>query len=73
MSKRVALLTSIAVVLLLSSAGFLFAQRTHGSNSSGLFGNLEKSWLQDTTYRLTASCSCIKEMARPAGLEPATF
>ena len=34
MSKRVALLASIAVVLLLSSAGFLFAQRTQGNNST---------------------------------------
>lgn len=34
MSKRVALLASIAVVSLLSSAGFLFAQRTQGNNST---------------------------------------
>lgn len=34
MSKRVALLASIAVVLLLSSASFLFAQRTQGNNST---------------------------------------
>ncbi len=33
-SKRVALLASIAAVLLLSSASFLFAQRTHDGNSS---------------------------------------
>ncbi len=40
MSKRVALLASIAVVLLLSSAGILFAQRTRGNNSSGPFGQM---------------------------------
>lgn len=54
MSKRVALLASIAVVLLLSSADCLFAQRTHGNNYSGPFGQLRFRYIGPVGNRTIA-------------------
>lgn len=57
MSKRVALLASIAVVLLLSSASFLFAQRMRGGNSSGPFGQLRFRYIGPVGNRAIAVAS----------------
>src|SRR5579864_8063380 len=54
MSKRVALPASIAVVLLLSGAGLLFAQRTHGSNSSAPFSQLRFRYIGPVGNRTIA-------------------
>jgi photosystem II stability/assembly factor-like uncharacterized protein len=57
MSRRVALLASIAAVLLLSSAGFLFAQRTHGNNSSTPFSQLRFRYIGPVGNRAIAVAS----------------
>ncbi len=54
MSKRVALLASIAVVLSLASASFLFAQRTRGNNSSTPFGQLRFRYIGPVGNRTIA-------------------
>jgi len=47
----------MAVVLLLSSAGFLFAQRTHGNNSSTPFGQLRFRYIGPVGNRAIAVAS----------------
>ena len=54
MSKRVALLASIAVVLSLASASFLFAQRTRGNNTSAPFGQLRFRYIGPVGNRTIA-------------------
>ena len=54
MSKRVALLASIAVVLSLASASFLLAQRTRGNNTSAPCGQLRFRYIGPVGNRTIA-------------------